>query len=89
MSNATRAMKVSSLAERTAAASVVAIVAGLVLPMAAFHSLGRAILAWLTLSLLIGLLLGTKAQVPIKKAVAVALMPSVLVPVTYAGFWLV
>jgi hypothetical protein len=89
MNNAMRPTKVSSLAERTAAASVVAIIEGLVLPMAAYHSLVRAILAWLAFSLLIGLLLGTKAQVPTKIAVTAALIPSVLVPVTYAVFWLV
>jgi hypothetical protein len=89
MNTTTRPPAVPTLAERTAAASVVAVVAGLVLPMAALGSLGRAILAWLVFSLLIGLLLGTKSQVPIKKAVAAALLPSALVPLTYAVFWFV
>ena len=87
--NTTRLSSTPSLAERTAASSVVAVVAGLVLPMAAFHSLGQAILVWLTFSLLVGLILGTKTQVTVKKAVTHALLPSALVPLTYATFWLV
>jgi preprotein translocase subunit SecG len=89
MNTTPRAPAVHTLAERAAAACVVAVIAGLVLPMAALNSLGRAILAWLMFSLLIGFLLGTKSQVPVKKVVAVALLPSALVPLTYAAFWLV
>ena len=68
---------------------MVAIIAGLVLPAAAFHSLDRAILAWLIFCLLVGLLLGTKTQVSVRKAISLAVLPSALVPLTYAMFWLV
>jgi hypothetical protein len=75
-------------AERTAAAGVVAVVAGLILPHAALHSLDRAIFVWLMFSVLVGLLLGAKTKIQTRAAVHQALLPSALLPITYAGFWL-
>ncbi len=75
--------------ERIAAAGVVALVAGLLLPHAASASVSRAILIWFPFSVLVGLLLGASARVSLRAAIKQALLPALLLPLAIAGHFLV
>lgn len=87
--NSRRASPAPSALESTAAAGVLAVVAGLILSHAARRGLEGAAPVWLAFAVLMGLVLGTPVRAPVKSAVTQALLPSALLPITYAGVWLV
>jgi hypothetical protein len=82
-------MKRLSRVELIAAAGIICVVTGLLLPSAIFHSLYRGILVLLCGSVGAGLILGTQAGNSVSLTLTSALLPSLLVPLTYIGFLVV
>jgi hypothetical protein len=74
-------------AERGAAASVVTIIAGLLLTQAAAYSLDRAVIVAVAFAIVAGLILGTGSGEPISTALRQALIPAAFMPLAYLGFY--
>jgi hypothetical protein len=82
-------MKTLSRVELIGAAGIVCLVTGLLLPSAVYHTLNRGILTLLCGTMGAGLILGSQVGSSVSLLLRSALLPAVLVPLTYLGFLVV
>lgn len=78
-----------STSERIAAASVVALITGLLLPQASVQNLDRAILFWSIASVFVGTIIGQPTDTGILKLIKRSLLPSLLMPAAFLGYIIV
>src|ERR1700730_17544720 len=78
-----------SRVELVAAAAIISVVVGLLLPSAVHQSLNRGILVLLCGTIGAGLVLGTQTDNSVRRTLTNALLSALLIPVTYIAFLIV